>query len=84
MNAILESTREVVSDIETMVAWWAPVIDALGNVEDTAHRMRGGTSPEDSTDIFALTRRVIRALDSYCEAVSLKDYSSNIMQSDGA
>ncbi|KAL4062282.1 hypothetical protein V8B97DRAFT_1878072 [Scleroderma yunnanense] len=67
LNAILESTKEVATDMATMVDWWTPIIDAIGNVEDAAQHKRGGTSFPDSTVMVSLTR-IIRALDAYCEA----------------
>ncbi|KAL4077630.1 hypothetical protein J3A83DRAFT_1637988 [Scleroderma citrinum] len=67
LNAILESTKEVAADMATMVDWWSPIIDAIGNVEDAAQHEREGTGFPDSTAMASLTR-IIRALDAYCEA----------------
>ena len=83
LNAILESTKEIVTDMDTMVSWWTLVIDALGKVEDATHRMRGVNGIDDSTVMVSITR-VTRALDSYCEAVSLEEHSGDIIQSDRA
>ncbi|KAL4063993.1 hypothetical protein V8B97DRAFT_1435871 [Scleroderma yunnanense] len=66
-NEILESIRVITTDMRTMADWWRPVIHALGNVEDATHRMSGGTGFDDSTVKITL-RRVICALESYCEA----------------
>jgi len=65
LNALLESTKAVVADMELMEEWWATVINALGNVEDAA-RLR---CIDDNAVMVALNR-IIRAMDSYCEAVS--------------
>ena len=83
LNAILASTKEVVSDMNAMVSWWTLVIDALGKVEDATHRMRGTSGIDDSAVMVSITR-ITRALDSYCEAVSLSDHSGDIIQSDRA
>lgn len=72
---ILDSTKRVVVDMENMVKWWTVVADALTKVEDATHRMKRGNEL-NSAIIVAITR-ITRALDSYCEAVSLKDQYSD-------
>jgi len=52
--------------MNTIVHWWTLVIDALGNVEDASHHL-GGTGFSDTVNLS----RIISALDSYCEVVSL-------------
>jgi len=48
-----------------MEEWWTTVINALGNVEDAArHRCI------DDNAVMVALNRIIRAMDSYCEAVS--------------
>jgi len=68
LNTILKCTREVVADMNVMVRWWTPVIDALGNVEDASHHL-GCTGFDDSATKLTVSR-IIRALESYYEAVS--------------
>lgn len=77
LTEISESAKVVVVEMETMINWWTPVIDALENVEDAAQRMKGCIGLNDSTVKVTLSR-IIRALDSYCEAVSLEtSYRTN-------
>ena len=84
LNALLESTKAVVADMRLMEEWWTTVINALGNVEDTAwHRSTVWTGVNDNAVIAALNR-IIRAMDLYCETVSLEDHSSDVIQSDHA
>lgn len=79
LNAVLASTREVVTNMKTMESWWTPVIDALRKVEDATHR----NDIDDITFTVAITR-ITRALDSYYEAVSLGNHSGDRIQSDHA
>ena len=81
LNAILEPTKEVVADMDIMVKWWSRVIDTLEKVEDAAHRMKGRNDFDDSAIMIAITR-ITRALDSYCEAVSLEGHSGGAKRSD--
>lgn len=76
LNTILASMEGVVAHMETMVKWWTPIIDALGKIEDATHRMRAGAGFDDNAVKVTLTR-IIRALGSYCDTVSLEDYSSD-------
>jgi len=63
-----------------MVYWWTPVIDALGNVEDASYHL-GCTSFDDSAVKLSTLPRIIRALDSYYEAVSWSNSSEFILNS---
>ena len=77
LTKISESARVVVIEMETMIDWWTPVIDALGDVEDVAQCMEGCIGFDNSTVKVPLSH-IIRALDSYCKAVSLeKSYRTN-------
>jgi len=51
--------------------WWTPVINALGNAEDAAQCMKGHIGLDDSTVKITLLH-IVRALNSYCDAVSLE------------
>lgn len=84
LNSLLECTKAVVADMRLMEEWWTTVINALGNVEDTAwHRSTVWTGVDDNA-VRAALNHVIRAMDLYCEAVSLEDHSSDVIQSDHA
>lgn len=67
LTKISESARVVVIEMETMIDWWTPVIDALGDVEDVAQCMEGCIGFDNSTVKVPLSH-IIRALDSYCKA----------------
>jgi len=78
LTKIFESAKLVVVEMETMIDWWTPVIDALGNVEDAAQCTKGHIGLNDRTVKVTLSR-IICALDSYCDAVSLqKSYRTNL------
>lgn len=76
LNSILVLMVDVVAQMETMMKWWIPIIDALGKIEDATHRMRAGTGFDDNAVKVTLTR-IIGALGSYCDAVSLEDHSAS-------
>jgi len=65
LNGILESTRDVVTDMRSMVDWWIPVIGAIRYLEGISSHESGRVGFADS----AITS-VINALDAYCKAVS--------------
>ena len=67
VNALWESTKAVVVDMELMEEWWTTVINALGSVGEAARNRGIG----DNAVMVALNR-IIRAMDSYCEAVSFR------------
>ncbi|KAL4062298.1 hypothetical protein V8B97DRAFT_1904403 [Scleroderma yunnanense] len=67
MKEVLECTRNVVTDMETMVDWWTSIFDTMRNVEDAIRRNKEEIGFPDNTMRVALTR-IIRALDAYCEA----------------
>lgn len=77
LNAILQSIGDVIIHMEVMVKWWIPVIEALSQLEEIAHRMRAGARFDDNVIKHALTC-IIRALGSYCDAVSLEDHFGTI------
>ncbi|KAL4069077.1 hypothetical protein V8B97DRAFT_1964486 [Scleroderma yunnanense] len=66
-NPISEAIGAIITDMETMVNWWTPVDRALANVEDATYHTRGATGFDDNAVKVAL-RRIIYALDSYCDA----------------
>ena len=68
----------VVAQMDIMMKWWTPIIDALGKIEDATHRLRAGTGFDNNAVKVTLTR-IVRALGSYCDAVSLEDHPSNII-----
>jgi len=77
LTEIFESAKLVVVEMETMIDWWTPAIDALGNVEDATQCMKGYIGFNDNTVTVTLSH-IICALDSYCDAVSLeKSYRTN-------
>ncbi|KAL4068934.1 hypothetical protein V8B97DRAFT_1970817 [Scleroderma yunnanense] len=70
LNALKEISQlmnMVVGNLRTMVEWWEPVVEAIGKMEDAAHRQKGETGFADKTIIVALPR-IIHALEAYCEA----------------
>lgn len=72
LRAILQSMEKVIDDMDNMVKWWTPVIDVLAMTEDMAYSMRSGADFDDNA-LKIICSRIIRALDLYCDAVSLED-----------
>ena len=68
LNTILSSMEEIIAHMETMVKWWTTVIDSLAKIEDTTHCAEVAF---DDDAINVLLTRIIRALGSYCDTVSL-------------
>lgn len=77
LNAILQSIGDIIVHMAAMVNWWKPIIEALFQLEDIANRMRAGARFDDNAVKHALTC-IIRALGSYCDAVSLESHSSTV------
>ena len=67
--------------MDIMVKWWSRVVDTLEKVEETVRRMEGRNELNDSDAMVVITR-IARALDSYCEAVSLGGHSGKAKGSD--
>jgi len=55
LNAILASTKEDVTGMDTMVSWFIPIIDALGSMEDVIHRMGEVNGIDDSAVMVSIT-----------------------------
>lgn len=77
LNTILQFMGDVIVHMDNMVKWWTPVLDSLAKAEDMTHRMRAGAD-FDNNGLKAIFSRIIHALGSYCDVVSLGDNSSII------